>query len=198
MMKNAELAKKIKQLRIRKRYSQEELANLTGLSLRTVQRIENGETEPRGDSLQRLASALEVTADELIDWPEQEDSGFLVFLNLSALSFVAFPLLGIIIPFAIWMTKKDKIRYINDTGKKIVNFQVTWCILLFIFYIFFFGLSFLHIHLRMSFMGLGTPETFLLFNVAMYLGNIVLILFNTYRTYKEKKVLYQPAIPMLR
>lgn len=43
-MKNKELAQKIKSLRNRKGFSQEELAEKTGLSLRTIQRIENGET----------------------------------------------------------------------------------------------------------------------------------------------------------
>jgi transcriptional regulator with XRE-family HTH domain len=41
-MKNKILAKKGKELRKRKGYSQEELAEKSGLSLRTVQRIENG------------------------------------------------------------------------------------------------------------------------------------------------------------
>ena len=50
-MKNLELSKKIKELRTRKGLSQEELSEEAGLSLRTIQRIENGETEPRSDSL---------------------------------------------------------------------------------------------------------------------------------------------------
>jgi transcriptional regulator with XRE-family HTH domain len=47
-MKNKELAQRIKELRNRRCFSQEELSEKTGLSLRTIQRIENGETEPRG------------------------------------------------------------------------------------------------------------------------------------------------------
>lgn len=57
-MKNTELAKKIKELRGRKGMSQEELAEKSQLSLRTVQRIEGGETEPRGDTLHRPSSRL--------------------------------------------------------------------------------------------------------------------------------------------
>jgi len=49
--------------------------------LRTIQRIEGGETEARGDTLQRLARALDVTPNELIDWTENEDKGFLVVLK---------------------------------------------------------------------------------------------------------------------
>lgn len=66
-MKNKELAQRIKSLRNRKGFSQEELSEKSGLSLRTIQRIENGETEPRGDSLKRLAFAFDVSSDEIID-----------------------------------------------------------------------------------------------------------------------------------
>ena len=66
-MKNLELSKKIKELRTRKGLSQEELSEESGLSLRTIQRIENGETEPRGDSLKKLATSLGASPDELID-----------------------------------------------------------------------------------------------------------------------------------
>ena len=102
-MKNNELASRVKNLRIRKGYSQEELAEKSGLSLRTIQRIENGETEPRGDSLQRLAVAFEVSPDEILDWDVYEDKGVLIGLNLSALSFIVFPLLGILVPLIIWV-----------------------------------------------------------------------------------------------
>ena len=66
-MKNLELSKKIKELRTCKGLSQEELSEESGLSLRTIQRIENGETEPRGDSLKKLATSLGASPDELID-----------------------------------------------------------------------------------------------------------------------------------
>ena len=40
--------------------SQETLAEESGLSRRTIQRIELGESNPNGDSLKRLAEALQV------------------------------------------------------------------------------------------------------------------------------------------
>ena len=48
---NKDLAKRVKELRKRNGITQELLAENSGLSLRTVQRIENGETQPV--SLQR-------------------------------------------------------------------------------------------------------------------------------------------------
>jgi transcriptional regulator with XRE-family HTH domain len=127
---------KIKQLRQRLGFSQEELAEKSGLSLRTIQRIENGETEPRGDSLKRISAALGVTPNEIVDWAVQEDTSFLKALNLSALTFLVFPLLGIIVPAIIWGTRKKTVKDAEQTGKEIVNFQITWNILLFLFFLF--------------------------------------------------------------
>jgi len=59
-MKSTALANKVKELRTSKGLSQEELAVRSQLSLRTVQRIEGNETEPRGDTLKRLSTALSV------------------------------------------------------------------------------------------------------------------------------------------
>ncbi|MEO3403992.1 helix-turn-helix transcriptional regulator [Mucilaginibacter sp. CAU 1740] len=99
-MKTYNPGKKIKELRTRKGLSQEELADQAQLSLRTVQRIENDETEARGDTLKRLAAALSVdteflteTPDELIESMPDDSRRFLTTINLSALSFIIFPLL---------------------------------------------------------------------------------------------------------
>ncbi len=190
-MKNIDLAKKIKELRTRKGLSQDQLAEIAEINLRTVQRIESGETEPRGDTLKRLAVALNVTPDELIDWAEQEDRSFLVLLNLSALSFIAFPLLGVIVPFAIWFLKKDKIKHLSDMGKKLLNFQISWTILVFIMYAYVMGILFF---------GSSMPKlSYLVFVLpALYVVNGLLIAINSYRSYKGQKVFYQPAIRFLR
>lgn len=55
----------IKSLRINKGLSQEGLAAISGVSLRTIQRIENGESAPRIQTLQTLSKALEVEIEEL-------------------------------------------------------------------------------------------------------------------------------------
>lgn len=50
-MKNSLLSTRVKELRKRNGISQEILAENSGLSIRTIQRIENGETNPTGDTL---------------------------------------------------------------------------------------------------------------------------------------------------
>lgn len=62
-MENQDFSKEIKELRNRKGLSQEELANLAGLSLRTIQRIEKGETNPLGDTKRKIISILESYPD---------------------------------------------------------------------------------------------------------------------------------------
>lgn len=72
-MKDLNVSQRVKALRNQKGMTQEALAENSGLSLRTIQRIENNETQPRGDSLKRLAIALKTTPDDLLEWTIQED-----------------------------------------------------------------------------------------------------------------------------
>jgi transcriptional regulator with XRE-family HTH domain len=188
-MENFDLAKRVKDLRTRKGLSQEQLADISGLSLRTIQRIENGKTLPRGDSLKRLAVALQVSQDEIIDWQMLEDKNVLVMLNLSQLGFLSFPLLGIILPLVIWLLKKDKVKDIEDVGKLILNFQISWTIL----FLFFSVLAlFVKIPLGDSF--------FELWNVmaVFYIANVFTIIKNTIRIYKGLTVMYKPAFGFLQ
>jgi len=194
-MKNKDLAKRIKELRNRKGMSQEILAEESGLSLRTIQRIENGETEPTGDTLKRLSNALNVNPDELIDWTIKEDRGFLKILNLSALTFIFFPLLGILVPFIMWISKKDKLKDINKIGKDVINFEITWNVLLFF-------IPFLLNSIILASTGELTMRiiitTSLIFFAFMYILNFVFIIFNTLLIQNEKDVKYYPKIRFLR
>ncbi len=60
-----EIAKKIVESRKLKGLSQEELAELSKVNLRTIQRIENNENEPRGKTLILVCDALELNLEEL-------------------------------------------------------------------------------------------------------------------------------------
>ncbi|MBI9056677.1 MAG: helix-turn-helix domain-containing protein [Labilibaculum sp.] len=200
-MKNKELAKNIKALRNRKGFSQEELSEKTGLSLRTIQRVENGETEPRGDSLKRLANAFNVSSDEIIDWNVQEDKGLLISLNLSALSFIFFPILGILVPLIIWISKKDKIRDVNEIAKELLNFQITWTMLLFVGYIspivyFIYSLKTTG-NTNAGSISSQIMITLLVF-VVMYLYNLVIVIINSIRINNNKSVVYFPKIRFIR
>ena len=200
-MKNKELAQKIKALRSRKGYSQEELSEKTGLSLRTIQRIENGETEPRGDSLKRLAVAFDILPDEIVDWTVQENKGFIISLNLSALSFVIFPLLGVLVPLIIWISKKDKVRNLNEIAKDLLNFQTTWFIILIVGYIIIAANTASKIEIS-GFFGANLITSMLVFCMIftgiMYLFNLIFIIMNTIRIKNEKPLIYYPKIRFLK
>lgn len=65
-METKNLAKKLKELRAVRGMSQEYLADESRVSLRTIQRIENNESEPTGETIKRIAVALDVELTELI------------------------------------------------------------------------------------------------------------------------------------
>lgn len=191
-MKNKEQASKIKELRNRKGFSQEELAEKSGLSLRTIQRIENAETEPLGDSLKRLAKAFDVSPDEITDWQIQEDQNYLSLMSLSALGFILFPLLGIIIPMILWILKKDKIKNVDTIGKAILNFQITWTMVLFLILPFMLLNTFFNLNLEISIFNM------LILVSGLYLYNVLIIIINTIRTSGQKEVYYIPSLKILR
>ena len=65
-MNTDDLAKKVKVLRSSRGMSQEFLAEEARVSLRTIQRIENEESEPTGETIKRIATALDVSLETLI------------------------------------------------------------------------------------------------------------------------------------
>lgn len=191
-MNKNRLGLRIKELRKQKGMSQEFLADESGLSLRTVQRIENGDTNPTGESLKRLSNALNVNPDELIDWSVKEDKIYLTFLNLSALTFLFFPLLGILVPFILWTSRKGKIKNINKLGKDLINFEITWTLLLFFIPLLWFLMAKIglidDLDLRIIFIVIGL----------MYFINLIFILLNTLRISNENDINYNPKIKFLR
>ena len=208
-MNNKELAKRVKDLRNRRGISQELLAENSGLSLRTIQRIENGETEPRGDTLKRLAIALDVTPDELIDWTQIEDKAFIFNLNSSALSFILFPLLGIIVPFILWVNKKDKIKDVYQAGAEILNFQITWNIFYFLCVPIVTVFRMTRMFDKIEQMGDVSPsivsssikENLIAFGglLLLFTGyNLVIIIVNMVRAKKGKRVKYYAKIKFIR
>ena len=54
-----ELSKRIKELRIKKGLTQTNLSEKSGISLRTIQRIENDEVSPSIYSLKKISAVLE-------------------------------------------------------------------------------------------------------------------------------------------
>lgn len=63
----ATLGDRIRQFRTERQLSQLDLANLVGVRQSAISAFETGEKMPRVDTLQRIASALEVSTAVLLD-----------------------------------------------------------------------------------------------------------------------------------
>ena len=133
----SELGLKINQTRKQKGISQEKLSEDANINLRTLQRIESGETCPHGDTLKRISKALEIPLEELITYGLDENYGYIKTLHFSSLIFVFLPLGNILLPLIFWLTRRDKILNLSFFSKKLLNFQITWSILTYLPLIYF-------------------------------------------------------------
>lgn len=128
-MDKLSIAKKIIHHRKLKGVTQETLAELTGLNVRTIQRIEAGEVDPRLYTLKSIADALSVNLEELLPEPTQHELNQLAILHITPAGFFLFPVIGnILLPFIFWMMKREEINGINKHGKEILNGQLTYSI----------------------------------------------------------------------
>ena len=121
-----ETGKLIRELRIKKGMTQEELADKTEVSSRTIQRIENGEVDPRAYTLQMIAKALEVDYNLFVgNGPDEENeiqqvnsNNWLGLLHLSGIIPLIFPTV------LIWNHKKDKIKGMSEHYRDVISFQL--------------------------------------------------------------------------
>jgi transcriptional regulator with XRE-family HTH domain len=141
------IGRRIHQIRKEKGMTQEQLAARAGINLRTLQRIEKGDTEPRGNTLRLLSNALgerlEVSAEygrgeyaraeyaftggsASAEYGRAPDHLYLAFLHLSALSFVFIPLGNILLPFILWMVRRDRVVGLQEQATGLLSFQIIW------------------------------------------------------------------------
>jgi transcriptional regulator with XRE-family HTH domain len=121
-----ETGKLIKELRIKKGMTQEELADKTEVTARTIQRIENGEVDPRAYTLQMIAKALEVDYNLFVgNEPDEEHeiqqvntTNWLGLLHISGIVPLIFP------SVLIWNYKKDKIKGMSEHYRDVIGFQL--------------------------------------------------------------------------
>lgn len=113
---------KIRNLREAKNLTQTELAEKSGLSLRTIQRIEAGNI-PKGFTLKAVAKALEIEPENLFNADEENPNiDRAKLINLSALSGLIIPFGGIIFPAILTYKTTDFNN--RELGKSIVCIQI--------------------------------------------------------------------------
>ena len=111
------IGKKIAEIRKTKGLTQEEVAEMAKINLRTLQRIEKGDTEPRGNSLKGICSGLGINMEEIVDYGKVEDRNYVMFLHLSVLCFIIIPLGNIIYRLFYGSAKGTKYFQLIPTGE---------------------------------------------------------------------------------
>ncbi len=134
---------KLKSIREKQNLTQEELSERSGISVRTIQRIEAG-ADPKGYTLRVLSEKLGVQEMALQDkQPEaenvKEDSknavpaeasvlvnhSMIKLINLSSIPFIVLPPLNVLVPLIIIFATKQK----SPLTRQIVSVQMMWTIL---------------------------------------------------------------------
>lgn len=180
---------RLKQIREQQHLTQEELSEKSGISVRTIQRIEAG-TLPKGHTLKMLARSLDIQESELvakdrivenktvIENDNEATTDIVVtdfskikLINLSSVLFVVLPPLNILVPLLLSSLFKQK----NEVTKQIISVQILWTILAPI--VFMLGI----------FLKLGSSFTLVLM-ITIVLSNIVIILINAAGIDQKKKL----------
>jgi len=186
----------LKKIREKQNLTQEELAEKSGLSVRTIQRIEAG-TDPKGYTLKTLASSLEVSETDLliqknpIEVPVEENPTveelvlpientptenwtLIKIINLSSLPFCWFPIANFLLPLLIMLISKQKSPII----KQIISLQIILAVIAPI------------IFMIVAFLKVG-KESVLITLVSLTLVNVFIILRNAYEIDKRQNLRYK-------
>jgi len=182
----------LKKIREKRNLTQEELAEKSGISVRTIQRIEAG-TTPKGYTLKTLAESLEVSEndlltsetikeeiviDEIIDTTEENhslfNSGLIKIINLSSLPFAWLPIANFLLPLLIMFFTKEK----SPIVKQIISLQIFLAIISPI------------IFMLIALLKLGSVSVMITM-IVLVLTNVYIILRNAYEIDKKQSLRYK-------
>jgi len=182
----------LKKIREKRNLTQEELAEKSGISVRTIQRIEAG-TTPKGYTLKTLAESLdvsendlltsktikeEIVIDEVIDTTEENhslfNSGLIKIINLSSLPFAWLPIANFLLPLLIMFFTKEK----SPIVKQIISLQIFLAIISPI------------IFMLIALLKLGSVSVMITM-IVLVLTNVYIILRNAYEIDKKQGLRYK-------
>ncbi|MCX8531782.1 helix-turn-helix domain-containing protein [Chryseobacterium luquanense] len=183
----------LKKIREQQNLTQEELAEKSGISVRTIQRIEAG-TSPKGYTLKTLAATLEISEkdllipilsveeisngiDEKVQEVENKDDinySLVKIINLSSIPFAWFPIVNFLLPLSIMLFTKQKSQIV----KQIISLQIFLAIISPI------------IFMIVALLKLGSTSVMLTM-IALTLINVFIILRNAYEIDKQQRLCYR-------
>ena len=183
-------ASKLAIYRRKKGLTQEQLSELSGVTTRTIQRIEKGAVVPHVQTLKMLADCLDIETELLMDAaegnaetkPKAKTTSIVPLFHLLALLGLGFPILNIVLPFILWILKKDENPEFDKQGKQVLNFHLTFTIVFFP-----------AIVLMVLYFPVGFPLV-----VVSYAFMVVMTLINLFRSIKLAPVNYPFAYPFFK
>ena len=165
------MQKTLKEHRLNRHLSQSELAAQSGISIRTIQRIENGESTGSPYVIRTLCKSLDIDPEHLIVNPEPHVTEKLIqpkesdedrtrdknaydtrlkYINFSALSVLGFPFLNLVLPAVLYFVFKKSLWHAHDKNAalKILSLHILWSVFTLVLMIFiplidhlFFGIE---------------------------------------------------------
>lgn len=170
----------IKTLREKRAWTQNDLADASQLSVRTIQRIESSENKAKGHSLNALKS---VFGDELLSDDEIPDTVRIILM--SCYSFMIIPCGNVIFPIVLWYRNREN-KAVDQLARLIINFQITW-------YLISAAVAFSMVQIQPLF------EINLIFmaTVSMALINLAFLIRATRRLNQNNWELYPPSFKVL-
>ena len=184
-MQNKTIGKNLIYYRKAKGLTQQELSNLTEVTVRTIQRIEKNEVQPHLQTIKLLAVALELEVEALLplDNPKEENikKKWLLLIHATPILGFVIPFCNVLFPLFLWIHKREDNSIYNRHGIKVINFQITALV----FYI-------------ISFIALVTVEKWgFLFFISIIPLTFLITLVNIIYVINTHKC-YYPAIPFLK
>lgn len=189
---------KLKYIREQQNLTQEELSEKSGISVRTIQRIEAG-TDPKGYTLRVLGKTLGIQEKEFLNKPVEIENNeesteittpikeqitlnysLIKLINLSSLPFIIVPPLNFLLPLLLLFALKLK----NPITKQIVSVQLMWTILAPI------------VFMVSVFMKLGNKFNLVIITL-LVLSNVYIVLRNAAEIDKQKKLYYKLNFNMI-
>ncbi|MFN3665595.1 MAG: helix-turn-helix domain-containing protein [Sediminibacterium sp.] len=133
-----QVGKKIAAARKLKGLTQEELADLSQITVRTIQRIEAGNNTPQSFTLKAIAKALELDYADLLTNTNTVSAGnngtaadmrhIMTLLNFSCFTYVVIPWVHWLIPMQVLKRRKDISGDALSFAQQIIRRQIYWTV----------------------------------------------------------------------